>query len=306
MKILNLLLALALLSSHAFAQLPSKQRSLRQLVQQHLPHWSKTLVGAVVTSSLLLSSPVVAQDLRPVGHYTQATRAEHQSVFNLVLSFAGRFRDSRIVYVGEDRQARALFLGLRLNVIVLPIAEAELMLGIADAWLFDHEGLVQRDAEVEEVQAFFRPDLELARLYDMTLLTVKGLATRDYQAVQLDAFPELEKLTSVTYRIDLVPRADEPDWLEIFAAAPLAREECVASSVTPELWLAESNCGIGNSVSTTSPIFTAVGKLAGFNLIEGEIVVIPPEVQAYVEEALAVEAEQKLPIAWGAIKRGEY
>ena len=309
MKILNLLLVLALLSSHAFAQLSSKQRGLRQLVQQHLPHWSKTLVGAVVTSSLLLSSPVVAQDLQPAGHHTQATRAEHQSVFNLMLVFNETERPSHFVYVGQDWQRRALLLGLRLNVTIVPFAEAGLMLGVAEAWFFDHEGLVQRDAEVEEVQAFLRPDIELARLYDLTLLTVKGLATQDYRAVRVGAFPPpATPLDIVVYRTDLAGAEGAAEWVKVFSNAPLAREECMATSFAPELWSAIGNCTTGRlGVSVTAPIFTASdGELVAFGLTDTEMVVIPPEVQAYVEEALAVEAEQKLPTAWGAIKRGEY
>ncbi len=271
------------------------------------PHWREALSSTLAAGILLFSSPAVAQDLRPIGRYTQATRAEHLSVFNLVLDFAETKRASNFVYIGKDRQDRALFLGLRVNVTILPVMEAELMIGVADAWLFDHEGLVQRDAEIEEVQAFLRPDANLARLHDITLLAVEGLDTRDYSAVRVAAFPPLETpLEIVVYRTDLI--GERQDWVEVFSDAPLAREECMAISFDPERWSAGGNCATGTlAVSITAPVFIAKeGELVAFAISDAEMVVIPPLVQAYLEEALGVEAKQKLPLAWGAIKRGAY
>lgn len=314
MKIFNLLLVLALLLSttHSMAQLPSQQRGWRKLasfteaVGGFLAprRWRDTLVGMTVASSLLLSLPVVAQELRPVGHYTQASRAEHLSVFNLLLNFAQTWRDNHIVYVGQ-RGDHSLFLGLRLGITVIPIAEAELMLGAADAWLFDHEGLVSHSVAVEEIQAFLRPDANLVRLYDITLLAIEGLDMHDYRAVQLDAFPSPERpLEIVSYRVDLVEEKEE--WVEVLSKAPLAREGCTAFGITPEMWSAHGNCGIDGIVSATAPIFNAAGKLVGFIIHKGDMVVIPPQVKAYLEEALAVAPGQKLSITWGAIKQGGY
>lgn len=194
MKLLSLILLCALLmsSSQSVAQLPSQQRSLRQFVEQ-VPSmvrrlvpssWRNTLVGMAVAGSLLLASihpsPAVAQGLRPIGHHIEATRPEHLSVVTLMLNFNQTWRDSHLVYVGHGVDKRALFLGMRVNITTLPLAEAELMLDTAKAWLFDHEGLVEASAVVKEVEAFLRPDGQFVRLHDITLLAIEGIARYDY------------------------------------------------------------------------------------------------------------------------------
>lgn len=309
-RLLVLILWLSAAHSHAAPPSPAKQGSLHQLLQRQLPRGRATLSSILAAGSLLLTSPAAAQnaEILPPLEQQQDNHIEHYAVLNLVLTFAGTVRDSHIVYIGEDRQARALFLSLRFNLLALPVAEAELLLGTAAAQLFDHTGLVLHDAEVEEVQNFLRPDAELARLHDIALLVVEGVDTRAYQAVQIDTFPAPgTSLTTVAYRTDLVPERKARRWLEVIAAAPLAREKCRAFNFMPELWLAHSNCGLHDRGSTTSaPIFTAEDKLVGFHLIEGDIVVVPPQVHAYLEEALVVAAEQKLPLTWGAIKKGGY
>lgn len=308
-NLLVLMLSLSAADGYAATSPLAKQRSLRQLMQKQLLRGQATLSSMLVASSLLLTSPAAAQDvaLPPLDQQQEANHAEHSSVLNLVLTFAGAVRDSHIVYVGEDHQDRALFLSLRLTLTVLPIAEAELLLSDADAQLFDRTGVVLRDAKVEEVRHFLRPDAKLVRLNDITLLAVEGLDTRAYQAVQIDTFPAAGTLlTSVAYRTDLVPEREKLAWLEILAAAPLTQGPCQALSVTPAQWSAHSNCAFNGIQPTTAPIFTAGGKLVGFYLILGDLVVIPPQVQAYLERALVVEAEQKLPLTWGAIKRGDY
>lgn len=322
MKTLNLLLVLTLLLSSApsMAQLPSQPRGLRSLASSLkeafgrllAPHWRGTLVSAVAASSLLLSSSAAAQEkapvpLRPIGHYTQATRAEHQSAFNIALNLADTWRDSHIVYVGRDNEKRALFLSMRINVTVPPVAEAETMLDVSEAWLFNHEGLVQRNAKVEEAQVFLRPDAEFNRMHDLTLLAVEGLDTQDYHAVQVDASLPLETpLDIIAYRFDLALIRGVEGWVDLYSKAPLARDECRAFSVTPELWSAQSNCFDGVMEFTTAPIFTKAGELVGFYFMQGEVVVIPPAVQLYLEEALAIPPEQKLPVTWGELKEEAY
>ena len=308
-NLLVLMLSLSAVDSYAATSPRSKRGTLHQLLQKQLLRGQATLSSMLAASSLLLTSPAAAQDaaLPPPDHQQEANHAEHSSVFNLVLTFAGAVRDSHIVYVGEDHQDRALFLSLRLTLTALPIAEAELLLDAADAQLFDRAGAVLRDAEIEEVQHFLRPDAKLVRLNDIALLAVEGLDTRAYQAVQLDTFPTPGTLlTLVAYRTDLVPAREELAWLEVLAAAPLTQEQCRALIVNHARWSARSNCGPNDVMPTTAPIFTAGGKLVGFYLIRGDIVVIPPQVQAYLEEAFVVEAEHKLPLTWGAIKRGDY
>ena len=87
--------------------------------------------------------------------------------------------------VGEDKRQRALLLGLRTNMTILPLKNAEPLIDKSEAWVFDHQGLVLQQAEVEEVQAILRPDNSLVRLYDLTLVAVKGLDSRDYQVAPL-------------------------------------------------------------------------------------------------------------------------
>lgn len=308
-NLLVLMLSLSVANSYAATSPLSKQRSLRQLVQKQLLRGKATLSSVLVASSLLLTSPAVAQGavLPPPENQQEANHAEHSSVLNLVLTFAGRVRDSHIVYVGQGHRDRALFLGLRLALTAVPLAEADLLLSDADARLFDRAGPVLRDAKVEEIQHFLRPDAELIRLYDISMLAVEGLDSHAYQAVQIDTFPAPETLlTVVAYRTDLVPEREKLDWWEILAATPLLQGQCQALSVTPALWSAHSNCDFNRMGTTTAPIFTAGGKLVGFYLAEGNIVVIPPQVQTYLEGALVVEAEQKLPLTWGALKKGGY
>ncbi len=305
--VLVLTLLLGAMYSSAATLSPSKPGRLRLLMQERLPRWQATLGSTLAAGILLFSSPVAAQDggAQPQGQWREANHAEHSAVLNLVLTFKGTRRSIHIVHVGEDRQARALFLGLRFGFMAIPTAEAESILGIADAWLFDRSGLARRDAEVWEVESFFRPDAEQVRLHDITLVAIEGLNTSDYHVAPLDDFPKLgESLTSVDYRTQLVPERERLNWIELHAAAPLTQEDCIAFSFAPDLWSAHGNCGRREA---TTPIFNAAGKLVGFNLAAGEIVVIPPQVRTYLlEERFGVSAKRKLPLTWGAIKGGAY
>ena len=310
MKTLHLLLVFILLLSSApsMAQLPSQQKGLRSLVS----HWRNTLVSAVAAGSFLLTSPVVAQEkafvpLRPIGHYTQASRAEHQSVFNVALNLDDTWRDSHIVYVGRDSEKRDLFLAVRTNITIAPVANAETMLDASEAWLFDHEGLVLPNAEVEEAQVFMRPDVDFIRLHDLTVLAIEGLDSRDYHAVQVDtALPLETPLDIIAYRFELALMMGVEGWIDLYSKAPLARAECHAFSVAPEFWSAQSNCFGGVMEFTTAPIFNKAGKLVGFYLLDGEIVIIPNSVQLYLEQALGIPPEQKLPVTWGELKKEAY
>ncbi len=301
MKILSLLLALTLSAQ--------SQGQTQQLARQHLPPWSKKLISVAIASGLLLSSPVMAQELPLNAQFTTTTRAEHLSVLNLMFISNGRQRSGYFAYVGQDPQNRALLLGLRLSVTIIPFVEAELVINAdgAETLIFNHEGLALRTAAVEEKQAFLRPDVELARLYDMTLLALDGLTTQDYHAVQVGAFPPTTTpLDIVVYRTDLLlDPGKDVDWVAVYSNAPLAQEKCVATSFTPELWSANGNCTTGRfAVSTTAPIFTADdGELVAFAFSATEMIVIPPEVQTYVQEALAINSTQKLSTTWGAIKK---
>ena len=306
MKTLHLLLMLTLLlsSTHSMAQLPSPQKGWRSLAS----HWRNTLVSAVAAGGLLLSSPGAAQEkafvrLRPVGQYTQASRAEHQSVLNVALNLKDTWRNSHIVYVGRDSEKRDLFLAMRINVTIDPILDADPMLDVSEAWLFDHEGLVLRNAEVEEAQVFLRPDRDINRRHDLTVLAVEGLDSQDYHAVQVDPELPLETpLDIIAYRFELALMMGVEGWVDLYSKAPLARDECSAFSVAPEFWSAQSNCFDGVMEFTTAPIFNKAGKLVAFYLLDGEIVVIPPSVQLYLEQALGIPPEQKLPVTWGELK----
>ena len=179
------------------------------------------------------------------------------------------------------------------------------MLDTAEAWLFDHEGLVKSAAVVKEVEAFLRPDGRFVRLHDITLLAIEGIDRYDYRAVRLDPSPSPETpLEAVSYRVDLVARGeDEDNWLDMIRKAPLARQGCTIFSVNPEMWSAQSNCGAGGLVLPTALIFNAAGEIVGFNLEGGEVVLIPHQVHTYLEQALAVDPKQKLSDTWGAIKK---
>ena len=300
MKIL-LVLMLSMYPLHGSATnlLPahSKRNVWRNVVQEKLPqHLQRILVGATTIATLLLASPSVAQE---VGKWQEVDQPKHLNVFHIVLDFNGIPRKNVLVYVGEDKHQRALLLGLRLGMIILPIKNAEPLLDKSDAWLFDHEGLVLQQAKVEEVQAILRPDNLLARLYDLTLVAVRGLDNKAYQAAPLaTSLPLQEPLYTVAYH-----HLQQGDWMQEFSEAKLYQRRCVANFFTPARWAALGNCNIGDkSKAARAPIYTAAGELIAFNLLNSEIVVIPPQALQYLQEALEVRAEQKLATTWANIK----
>ena len=297
----------ALHSSAASLSTMHPQRNLwRNFVSEKLPqHWQRVLVGMTTIGMLLLASPTAAQDheeiepLAKVGRCEKVEKREHLNVFHLVLDFEGTLRENVLVYVGRDKRQRALLLGLRINIIILPVKNAAGLLDDAEAWLFDHTGLVLQQAEVEEVQAILRPDNSLARLYDLTLLAVKNLDSKAYQAAPLaTTLPLQEPLSTVAYH-----RPVRDDWVQEFSEAILLQRQCVANSFTPARWEAWGNCdNAGEAVG--APIFTAAGELIGFNLLEGNIVVIPLQARQYLQASLDVSSEQKLATTWANIKEG--
>ena len=158
-----------------------------------------------------------------------------------------------------------------------------------------------QQAEVEEVQAILRPDNNLVRLYDLTLLAVKDLDSKAYQAAPLATTMPLQKpLYTVAFH-----RSVRDDWVQEFSEAKLWQRQCAANSFTPAQWSAFGNCDI-NGEAISAPIFTAAGELLGFNLHYGDIIVVPPQAHQYLQESLDVISEQKLATTWANIKEGEH
>ena len=311
MKVFAFLLVLFLTLPLQHSQAASKLVSLSS-------HWRKTLVSVVTTATLLFSPPVSAQQPDPeqVLHnpaqlakdmgYQEVAEGEYTEIFYMVLDHADIRRDSHVIYLGQDKQRRALFLALRINTTVLPIKNSDSLIGIADVWLFNANGHILSQVKAEELHVFIRPDNEVMRLHDITLLAMRGLKMEEYTGAQLAShFPVDTPLMAVSYHLNLLE--EDGWWVDDFINALLQKKNCRANIYQPQKWTAFGDCDTEEfAAAITAPILTSVegksGKLVGFGLIESEIVALPPQVKAYLDSQLAIEPMGKLSLTWGKLK----
>lgn len=270
---------------------------------------SKVLVATAMAVALLSVPVGYAQDGDQQGkmeerQWQEIDNERYFSVLYMVLDFMHTKR-SHIAYLGNDHEGRALFLGLRFNVLDVPHVQGKLLFGAEVAYLVDHEGLALEEAQIEEIRVFTSPDNNEIRLYDMTLLAVEGLDTTAYQPLKLAHFPKSgTELDLVSYHVPVPVDPDNWNWQEDVLDSPLLQQRCRAGRFMPQSWVVRSNCNLvvpPAPVGFTAPVFAAE-HLVGFGFIEENLVGIPDVVVEHVQHALAVDARPSLPVTWGEIK----
>lgn len=287
----------------------------------------RTLLAAATVGSLLALPLNVNSAPQPVVHHDDNAwerldhghHADHHSaIFYLVLRNGENIRHIPLVYLGTDPEGSALLMGLRLGITSLPHQKGISILGASDIWLLDNHGVVvwQNDTmELEEVQKFISPDQTAVRLYDLTLLMPHGFEPSHYHAAEIAAtLPHAgDPLHTIAWH------GEQPtlDWLAdldrgIVARIQLMQRNCAAGMPGDGAWAATNTCSAGViDPAMSSPTFNMDGQLVGFNLSRGDGVAIAASVADGVHELLSsaphsVDAGQKLPTKWGAIKQGSH
>ena len=259
-----------------------------------------SLVTVALTASLATAS--VADDVL-WQRVNSKSPAVHRATFLLDIGLASHHREMPIVMVGEDSQGRHLFIATRVYLLDLPLANGRLILDEANSIdLYAYDGLVDSDFVIDEIKSFVRPDNQLGRSYDFSVLAIEGLKALDnYPSARTAEFPAL--MTP----LELVVYEPGGNGWRAYHRRCLARRHV-------GLWLAASDCvvplmdnefvDIGTPVSSTDKV---VGLQVEPNDAEFPVMVtIPKDLQIFLDIELSVNPSEQLSTMWGKIKTGRH
>lgn len=223
--------------------------------------------------------------------------AHQQAVFYFLIDMFEHWRVVHANYVGDDRDGKPLFVSLR---VYTRFGDDDVF-RFAVSSLVDHEGLVQENIDVEEIEFF--PSKATVPYFDITLLKIHDVDMSAYKPIkmthQVKLFADLEMLS---YRIDLADNL-----LEYFNY-PLRYRNCRSGDMAnvDNHLLLTNTCSIPYTPAVTgSPIFSDKHELLGLYVgwLDDErhlAVAIPKELLDL--QAFAINKKDKLPVLWGELK----
>lgn len=224
--------------------------------------------------------------------------AHQRAVFYLLIDMFEHWRVVHVNYVGDDRDGEPLFVGLRTYTRV----GDDPAFRFAMTALVGHEGLVQENIDVEEVEFF--PSKASIPYFDITLLKINGLDMSDYKPIRMTRHVKLfADVEMLSYRVDLADNL-----LEYFDY-PLWFRNCRSGNMVPvdghKLML--NNCSIPYTPAVTgSPIFGDEAELLGMYVgwldQDHHLAVTIPKALLDLS-AYAIDKREKLPVMWGELKR---
>lgn len=241
-----------------------------------------------------------------VWHKLSRKPAAHQrAVFYLVVDLFEYWRVAHVTYVGDDHDGEPLFVSLRNHII----SDEKPIFRSAVTSLVGHDGLVQENIDIEEVDYF--PSNATVPYFDITLLKIHALDMSDYEPLPLAHGVYAERAVQMlSYRIDLAA-----DLLHFFDY-PLRYRTCHAGAMAmmaKHLVLLHT-CSIPHTPAVpSSPLFSTDDTPALIALYIGTYkngfdyaVPMPFELIHLLSDTLAVTASDKMTTSWGKLKQRDF
>ena len=224
--------------------------------------------------------------------------AHRRAVFYLLIDMFEHWRVVHVNYVGDDHDGEPLFVGLRTYTRV----GDDPAFRFAMTALVGHEGLVQENIDVEEVEFF--PSKASIPYFDITLLKINGLNMSDYKPIRMTRHVKLfADVEMLSYRVDLADNL-----LEYFDY-PLRFRNCKSRNIVTvdNQKMILNNCSIPYTPAVTgSPVFSdkneLIGLYVGWTDPGNHLAVTMPKALLDLS-SYAISKRDKLPIMWGELKK---
>lgn len=235
---------------------------------------------------------------------TSKSPVAHRTAFLLEIELATHQREMPLVMVGRDSLGQHLFVGARIHILNLPIANQRVILDEAlSVSLYAHDGLVDGDFIVKEIATFDRPGDSLARIYDLSVLTIETAtvnALNDYPIAKPADFPALMTPLDI-----VVYHPGGRSWRAYHRRCRIRRHI--------DNWLATNDCVVpffeNRFVDMGATLFiNSTDKFAGVQLepdnVELPVMIpVPKDLQVFLDAELSINSGERLPTTWGEIKR---
>ena len=278
-------------------------------------HWKTLVASATIAAMISGTNTVPAQEVNNPWQRLNVARAkQHQrSSFYIVFDFAVGWRAMHVQYLGRDGDRGLLFVGSRIYIVD---DGNELIINDAiETSLVGLNGLVEQGIGVEEHETLSNPS---GRLYDLTVLKVKGVTLNGIEPVSIarDIPQPGDELEMLSYRADVAGN------LIGFFGYPAMHRSCIAGLSFPNRWLDLNTCTVPLVPSSTgSPIFIKEsGELYSFfvSIMGGDIraknadgqlvrmgraTIAPQSLNKFIGDKLPVDyQDDKMTTVWGKIK----
>ena len=200
-------------------------------------------VAAVLTTGMLTVAPLSAEDDPAWTKVRNRSQPHHASTFYLLVNAGDNgWRVMHTELVDLNNDGEPLLLGMRIYIIggegigrVNKQGEGLPLIGLAEIemTLISNRGVVERNAEVEEVAHFKHP---AGKSYDQTLLTVKDVDFSKYTPITIAPYPSAgTELEMLSYRVDRENKLR-------FMTYPLRRRDCQALAFDAEASVGDNTC----------------------------------------------------------------